>query len=133
MVTIGTKLLYDNKIFEVTEMGTWGIKAVASDDSTLVRSNTEMNIDINEGKIQVMRPTMKYTLEELKNKVLRGDYEEGMFTSKNEDGEEVIVTMAEDYLKITTFQHNNWIRVNAYEYNKEEGWIKSEAYEGKWN
>lgn len=40
--------------------------------------------------------------------------EEGIFTSENEDGENMIVEITNEYLKTSTAQSNGWLRVKYY-------------------
>ncbi len=129
MITIGTKLVKDNKIYEVIEMGTWGFKLVSKTGENLVYSNVEMNIELEEGNIQELISLMKYTLDDLKQRTLNG--ESGLYTSINEEGQDVIVEMNNYCLEIDTFQDNGWIRKNVYEWDG-SFWIRSEIYEGKW-
>ena len=129
MVTIGTKLVKDNKIYEVIEMGAWGFKLARKTGENLVYSNVEMNIELKEGNIQELISLMKYTLDDLKQKTLNG--ESGLYTSINEEGQDVIVEMNNYCLEIDTFQDNGWIRKNVYEWDG-SFWIRSEIYEGKW-
>ncbi len=129
MITIGAKLVKDNKIYEVIEMGTWGFKLVSKTGENLVYSNVEMNIELEEGNIQELISLMKYTLDDLKQRTLNG--ESGLYTSINEEGQDVIVEMNNYCLEIDTFQDNGWIRKNVYEWDG-SFWIRSEIYEGKW-
>lgn len=43
-----------------------------------------------------------------------GKYETGVYTTTNENNDNIIVEIAKDYFKTTTMQSNNWARVNYY-------------------
>ena len=51
------------------------------------------------------------------------------FFGKNENGEDVVVGIANDSVVITTYQLNGWVRVNYY---NSEGEIEGESYDGRW-
>ena len=56
-----------------------------------------------------------------------------MFTGTDEDGETIVDTIGTNGFRVSTYQNNNWIRINEYlltkdEYNKDE-LIRSESYE----
>lgn len=38
----------------------------------------------------------------------------GIFTTKNEKDEDIIVEATNDYLKTSTSQNNGWVRINIY-------------------
>lgn len=48
---------------------------------------------------------------------------------KNEEGEDIMVEVETDYVCVTTFQHNHWIRLNYY---WRDG-TTEEVYDGKWD
>lgn len=47
-----------------------------------------------------------------------GKLEPGIFTSKNEKDENVIIEITKDYLKTSTSQSNGWLRINIYHQDK---------------
>lgn len=52
--------------------------------------------------------------EELKQEFYDGVAEKGVFTTTNENGEQVVLEIGDDYLKTSTLQNNNWMRINIY-------------------
>lgn len=48
------------------------------------------------------------------NEFYDGKVENGLFTTINEKGENVILEITPKFLKASTHQNNNWIRVNIY-------------------
>ena len=38
----------------------------------------------------------------------------GLFTTKNEKDEDVIIEITNNYLKTSTIQNNGWMRINIY-------------------
>lgn len=52
--------------------------------------------------------------EEFKNEFYNGTVPKGMFTSVNENNENIILEITDEYLKTSTPQNNGWIRVNVY-------------------
>ena len=56
-----------------------------------------------------MRP-----LTELINDFKNDKLEKGLFTSTNEYGDNIIVEVFDDRLKISTSQSNGWTRINEY-------------------
>lgn len=72
----------------------------------------------------------KYSIEDLKEMFLKGKLEQGIFTSFDEDGCNVVVNIGKDGFSISTNQKNGWIRINSFTYDKEDGsWIMEETYE----
>lgn len=70
------------------------------------------------------------TLEEMKEKFLKGTLQEGLFTSTNESNDNVVVGIDKDGFRISTHQSNGWVRTNEYTYDKEyKEWIIEESYE----
>lgn len=51
---------------------------------------------------------------DLLNAFYENNVELGIFTSKNENDEDIIIEITNDYLKTSTIQQNSWIRVNIY-------------------
>lgn len=43
-----------------------------------------------------------------------GEIEFGVYSTTNEEGENLIVEVTGEYVKLTTMQSNNWARVNYY-------------------
>lgn len=69
-------------------------------------------------------------IEELKQKFLNNELEKGLFTTKNEKGQDVIVGVGTDGFQLSTQQSNGWTRINIYTYDKEnKEWIYEESYE----
>lgn len=54
------------------------------------------------------------TLEDLKQDFYEGKLASGVFTSINEKGENLIINISEEFLKISTIQDNGWKRVNIF-------------------
>lgn len=48
------------------------------------------------------------------NEFYDGKVENGLFTTINEKGENVILEITPKFLKVSTCQNNDWIRVNIY-------------------
>lgn len=70
------------------------------------------------------------SVEKLKNDIKSRTFKEGTFTSINLNGDNILVEMQTGFLKISTFQSNNWTRVNIYEYDYEtDTWTEEELYE----
>lgn len=73
-----------------------------------------------------------YKLYEIEGiRELLKDTESGMYSSKNEDDERVIVMREVGCgLDVLTFQNNGWLRVN---YFTEEGYNDGETFQGRWD
>ena len=70
------------------------------------------------------------TLEEMKEKFLKGTLKEGLFTSTNENNDNVVIGIDKDGFRISTHQSNGWVRTNEYTYDKDnKEWIEEESYE----
>ena len=52
------------------------------------------------------------------NEYYDGKAELGIFTTKNENGEVVIIEITNNYLKTSTSQNNGWLRINIYHKDK---------------
>ena len=52
------------------------------------------------------------------------------FSGKNEDGETVILHVAEDSIIVETFQSNGWVRKNYY---GADGSAEGETFDGRWD
>lgn len=48
------------------------------------------------------------------NKFYEGELDNGLFTTTNEKGENVILEITPKYLKASVHQGNGWIRINIY-------------------
>lgn len=71
------------------------------------------------------------TIEELKQRVISGELEVGIYDSQNQDGESIIVeVLSDNHFTTKTLQQNDWIRINEYIYNKEsDSWEYGETYD----
>ena len=47
----------------------------------------------------------------------------------NEEGEDVLVSIARDGIVVSTFQKNGWLRKNYYD---ENGYADGETFDGRW-
>lgn len=54
------------------------------------------------------------SFEEFKNELYNSTAPKGMFSSVNENNENIILEITDEYLKTSTLQNNDWIRVNVY-------------------
>lgn len=52
------------------------------------------------------------------------------FSGVNEDGEDVLVSIANDSIVVSTNQKNGWIRKNTYD---ADGYDEGETFEGRWD
>lgn len=52
-----------------------------------------------------------------------------MYSGKNEDGENVTVSIDYTGIVLNTYQHNGWVRVNYYD---ADGNASGETFNGKW-
>ena len=52
------------------------------------------------------------------------------FSGVNEDGEDVLVSIANDSIIVSTNQKNGWIRKNIY---GADGYAEGETFEGRWD
>ncbi len=69
-------------------------------------------------------------IDTMKEKFLKGELEQGIFSSKDNEGNEVVVGVGKDGFQLSTYQSNGWVRVNIYTYDKENNeWINEETYE----
>lgn len=70
------------------------------------------------------------TIDEMKEKFLKGELEQGIFSSRNDERQGVIVEIGSDGFRTITSQDNGWLRINTYTYDKEDKeWIMEETYE----
>lgn len=67
------------------------------------------------------------SIEDFKKDFVDGKLEKGLFTSTNENGDNIIVEVYSDRFIIRTMQDNGWCRVGEYLYDGE--WTYSESYE----
>lgn len=75
-----------------------------------------------------------YTIDKLKEMYTEGSLKTGLYTSRNEDGCDILLGVQQGVgFDIHTNQENGWIRVDSYDYDVENNtWTQSESYEGKW-
>lgn len=52
-----------------------------------------------------------------------------MYSGVNEDGEDVLVSIAKDSIVVVTNQKNGWVRKNFYD---AEGYAEGETFDGRW-
>lgn len=73
-------------------------------------------------------------IDKLKEKFLSGELEKGMYSGKDSDGNDIILMVEPDVgFDIRTNQPNGWVRVNSFDYSKEDNeWTPSESFSGKW-
>lgn len=86
---------------------------------------------------------MKYTVKTIPNELsqnfgdikarrkmmeLYGDSQTA-YGGVNEDGEDVLVSIARDSIVVSTFQKNGWVRKNFYD---ENGFDAGETFDGRW-
>lgn len=67
-------------------------------------------------------------IEEMKQKFINNELENGVFVSHNEKGEHLIVEIRKDYFSIKTYQKNDYIRENIYHYDNGV-WVEEEIYD----
>ena len=73
------------------------------------------------------------SIEQLKEQFKNGTYEESLYSSKNENGDDVAVMIGQNGFDIHTNQPNGWIRVDSYEYDSsDDTWTYTESYNGRW-
>lgn len=83
-------------------------------------SNTGRCCDECNGKVIEVRISettgeiKRRDFRELLNEFYDGKTELGLYTSTNENNEQVIVEITNEYLKTSVFQGNGWIRINIY-------------------
>lgn len=51
------------------------------------------------------------------------------YSGTNEDGEDVLVSIAPDSIVVSTFQSNGWVRKNYY---GKDGLPEGETFDGRW-
>ena len=54
------------------------------------------------------------SFQEIIDNFKNNELEIGIYTSKNQDGQNLLVEVMGDCLKITTMQDNGWARINEY-------------------
>lgn len=73
------------------------------------------------------------SIDKLKEQFKNKEYEQSLYSSKDEDGNDVVVMIGQYGFNIHTNQPNGWIRVDSYEYDEEnDTWFYTESYNGKW-
>lgn len=83
-------------------------------------SNTGRCCDECNGKVIKVRigeatgEIKRRDFRELLNEFYDGKTELGLYTSTNENNEQIIVEITNEYLKTSVFQGNGWIRINIY-------------------
>lgn len=71
--------------------------------------------------------TFSEFIEDYKN----GKVKRGLYSSKNENGEDLTILVEDKRgFDVYTNQRNGWVRVNYYD---EVGECTGEAFDGKWN
>lgn len=69
-------------------------------------------------------------VEDILLSIENGNPKCGLWGSENEDGEDLIVQISKDKLKITTLQNNDWLRINTWHWDSENReWTVEESYE----
>lgn len=53
----------------------------------------------------------------------------GLYSGKNEDGQQLAIVVNEGGMEISTYQKNHWVRVN---YFNEDGFADGESFNGRW-
>ena len=81
-------------------------------------------VESMEGKF-VFDSTDYYGLVDLMNKY---GNEDELFEGKNEDGEQMLISIYPDKIIVTVFQNNHWVRVSTYYRDGES----DETFDGKW-
>ena len=71
-------------------------------------------------KINAKKLEGKTYPSDLVQRLRENKIEFGMYTSKNEDGEDLIVEISKEYVRVDTIQKNGWIRINYYYLDEEE-------------
>lgn len=69
-----------------------------------------IEVRIGESTGQIKRRPFRELLDEFYDNKL----ELGLYTSSNENNEQMIVEITDEYLKASVFQENGWTRVNIY-------------------
>ena len=74
------------------------------------------------------------SIEELKETYLLGELEQGIYSTTNEDNEDITVLVdRENGFDVYTNQSNGWTRLDCYDYDSiDSTWSYSEMYRGKW-
>lgn len=73
------------------------------------------------------------TIDELKELYIKGELNSILYSGKNEDECDVVITTNSKGFTIATNQQNGWVRLDIYEYDAENNlWDYSESYDGKW-
>ena len=54
---------------------------------------------------------------------------ETAFSGVNENGEDILISIATGSIVVSTYQHNGWVRVNYY---NADGYDDGETFKGRW-
>ena len=74
--------------------------------------------------------TNNVSIDNIKNMIENKKIEIGLYTGKNQDNQDIIFVVDIDKFATRVKQKNGWIRVNIYEYDRNENvWITEETYE----
>ena len=75
-----------------------------------------------------------YTIDKLKEMYINGELETGLYTSKDEDGCDVLLVVQQGVgFDLHTNQKNGWIRVDSFDYDAEDKtFTRGESFEGRW-
>lgn len=68
------------------------------------------------------------SIDDMKQRFILGLLEPGIFTSKNENGDNIIVSVGSNGFQTSTEQDNGWTRINRYTYEGNQ-WTYEEIYE----
>ena len=70
-------------------------------------------------------------IEQLKKNVLFEVYDKGVYTSLNEKGETLVITVSNKHnFSVRTNQKNGWVRINGYYYDPDkDDWDMDETYD----
>jgi hypothetical protein len=97
-----------------------GCKFTGYGNNPFPLSNTGRCCDECNGKVIEVRigettgEIKRRDFRELLNEFYDGKTEVGLYTSTNENNEQIIVEITNEYLKTSVFQGNGWIRINIY-------------------
>lgn len=69
------------------------------------------------------------TVEGRQQMIRKYSSSKSMYFGKNEDGEDVYLSIAKSGMVLKTEQHNGWVRVNYYDQN---GFPTGESFDGRW-
>lgn len=69
------------------------------------------------------------TVEGRKQLIRQHGDSDTMYSGKNEDGEDVTVSIDRTGIVLNTYQQNGWVRVNYYD---ADGFASGETFDGRW-